>query len=82
MEEAIILALLLCMMLYIIGWVSKIWPVSFIGSAGWIVVALRLFEAEEDFLVLGLMISIALAMVICTRDHEVGRWQWNSQSRG
>lgn len=73
MEEAIILVLLLCLMLYAIGWVSKMWPISFIASIGWVIAALRIFQDGEDYLTLGLMITSALAMVICTRDHEVSR---------
>ncbi len=68
MEEVIILSMLLCVGLGAIGLKMRMWPIAFISSIGWVIIAIQLYETYESWLVLALMIMMAFAQVILVRD--------------
>lgn len=73
MEEMIILAMLLCVGLAALGLKMRIWPMAFVSSVGWVIIAVRVFEESNDWLVLGLMIMVAIAQVLLVK--EADRWR-------
>lgn len=68
MEEILILSMALCIGLAVIGYALKAWPITFISSIGWVVLACEIYEEYESFLALGLMIMIAISQVILVKD--------------
>lgn len=70
MEEMMMLALLLCVGITLIGLKMKAWPVTFVSSIGLAIIALRLFQSTEDFLVLALMIAAAVGQLFMTKSAE------------
>lgn len=68
MEEILVLSMLLCVGLAVVGYVLKAWPVTFISSIGWVVLACEIYNEYESFLALGLMIMLAISQVILVRD--------------
>lgn len=76
MEEMVILGMLLCVGLAAMGLKMKMWPVTFISSVGWVVIAMQLFQENEDYLVLGLMIMVAIGQIFMVKEAE--RWRWSS----
>lgn len=70
MEETIVLAMILCVGLTIIGYVMKMWPVTFISSLGWAIVSIQIFQDTGDYLILGLMVTLAIAQIVMVRDAE------------
>jgi hypothetical protein len=68
MEEILILSMALCVGLAVIGYALKAWPVTFISSIGWVVLACEVYSQYESFLALGLMIMLAISQVILVRD--------------
>jgi len=79
MEEMVILGMLLCVGLAAMGLKMKMWPVTFISSVGWVVIAMQLFQENEDYLVLGLMIMVAIGQIFMVKEAE--RWPSSSPSR-
>lgn len=72
MDEMIILGMLLCVGLAVMGLKMRTWPVTFISSIGWVVIAMNLFQETEDYLVMGLMIMVAISQIVLVREAE--RW--------
>ena len=70
MDEMMILAMLLCVGLGALGLKMRMWPVTFVSSIGWVIIACQLFEESESWLVLGLMLMLAFAQVIMVKDKE------------
>lgn len=70
MDEMIILSMLLCVGLAVMGLKMRMWPVTFVSSIGWVIIACELFEETESWLALGLMIMVALTQVILVKDKE------------
>lgn len=70
MDEMIILAMLLCVGLGALGLRMRMWPIAFVSSIGWVIIACQLFEQSRSWLVLGLMLMIAFAQVILVKDTE------------
>jgi len=68
MEEILILSMALCVGLAVIGYALKAWPVTFISSIGWVVLACEVYSQYGSFLALGLMIMLAISQVILVRD--------------
>lgn len=72
MDEMIVLAMIVCAGLALIGYKMRMWPVTFISSLGWLVIAMDLFKESEDYLVLGLLLMLSITQVICVKEAE--RW--------
>lgn len=70
MDEMLILSMLLCVGLAAMGLRMRMWPVTFVSSIGWVIVAITLFEETGSWLALGLMIMVALTQVILVKDAE------------
>ena len=70
MDEMIILAMLLCVGLGGLGLKMRMWPIAFVSSIGWVIIACQLFEQSRGWLVLGLMLMVAFAQVILVKDTE------------
>lgn len=70
MDEMIILAMLLCVGLGALGLRMRMWPIAFVSSIGWVIIACQLFEQSRSWLVLGLMLMIAFTQVILVKDTE------------
>lgn len=70
MDEMIILAMLLCVGLGGLGLRMRMWPIAFVSSIGWVIIACELFEQSRSWLVLGLMIMVAFSQIILVRDSE------------
>lgn len=70
MDEMLILSMLLCVGLAVMGLKMRMWPVTFISSIGWVIIACELFNQTESWLALGLMIMVALTQVILVKDKE------------
>ena len=68
MEEILVLSMALCVGLAALGYALKAWPVTFISSIGWVVLACEVYSQYESFLALGLMIMLAISQVILVRD--------------
>ena len=68
MEEILVLSMALCVGLAVIGYALKAWPVTFISSIGWVVLACEIYSQYESLLALGLMIMLAISQVILVRD--------------
>lgn len=68
MDEILILSMALCVGLAFIGYALKAWPVTFISSTGWVILACEIYEDYGSFLALGLMIMIAISQVILVKD--------------
>lgn len=69
-SEMMILAMLLCVGLAILAYAMRMWPIAFISSMGWVIISLRLFQEQEDYLVTGLILMLAIAQIIMIRDKE------------
>lgn len=72
--------MLLCVGLGIVGYAMKAWPVVFISSIGWVIIACEIYTQYESWLALGLMIMLAFSQVILVRD-EGSRWRLISPYR-
>lgn len=70
MDEMLILSMLLCVGLAVMGLKMRMWPVTFVSSIGWVIIACELFNETESWLALGLMIMVALTQVILVKDKE------------
>lgn len=68
MDETMIVIMLLCIGLAAIGLKMRMWPVTFISSIGWVIVAMRYFQETTDWLALALMLAVAISQVIMVRD--------------
>lgn len=75
-DEMMILAMLLCVGIAAIGLKMRLWQVTFVSSVGWVIIAMRVFDANEDYLVLALMIMVALAQIFMIRTER--RWRWRA----
>lgn len=60
--------MILCVGLGIIGYGLKAWPVAFISSMGWVIIACEVYTQYESWLALSLMIMLAFSQVILIRD--------------
>lgn len=69
-SEMTILAMLLCVGIAVMGLRMKIWPVTFVSSLGWVVIGLRLFDQDQDFLVLALVVMAAISQIIMSIEAE------------
>lgn len=69
-SEMTILAMLLCVGIAVMGLRMKIWPVTFVSSLGWVVIGLRLFAQDQDFLVLALVVMAAISQIIMSIEAE------------
>lgn len=70
MDEMIVLAMIICAGLAIVGFKMRMWPVTFISSLGWLVIAMQLFQETENYLVLALLIMLSITQVVCVREAE------------
>lgn len=70
LEEVTILAMIICAGLALIGYHMRMWPVTFISSLGWLVIAMQLFEETDSYLVLGLLLMLSITQIICVREAE------------
>lgn len=68
MEEILILSMLLCVGLAIVGYAEKSWPVVFISSVGWAILACEIYSQYDSFLAFGLMVMLAFSQIILVRD--------------
>lgn len=68
MEEILILSMLMCIGLAVVGYAQKAWPIAFISSIGWVIIACEIYTQYESWLCLGLMIMLAFSQVILVRD--------------
>lgn len=66
-DEMVILAMLLCVGIAAIGLKMRLWQVTFVSSIGWVIIAMRMFDAYEDYLVLALMLMVALSQIFMIR---------------
>lgn len=57
------MGMLLCIFLAIIAYKIRSWPVVFVSSIGWTIIALRFYEVSGDLLSLALMISVAIVQI-------------------
>lgn len=70
MDEMLILSMLMCVGLAVMGLKMKMWPVTFISSIGWVIIACELFQETESWLALGLMVMVAISQIILVKDAE------------
>lgn len=70
LEEMTVLAMIICAGLALIGYKMHMWPVTFISSLGWLVIAMQLFQETESYLVLGLLLMLSITQIICVREAE------------
>ena len=68
MEEMLILSMLLCVALGIVGYAAKSWPVAFISSVGWAILACEIYSQYDSFLAFGLIVMLAFSQIILVRD--------------
>lgn len=61
MTEGLILAILLCVGISAMGFKLRSLPISFIGSLGWLISGLQVFQETGDVLPMGLMLFVAFA---------------------
>lgn len=66
-DEMVVLAMLLCVGIAAIGLKMRLWQVTFVSSIGWVIIAMRMFDAYEDYLVLALMLMVALSQIFMIR---------------
>lgn len=66
-DEMMILAMLLCVGIAAIGLKMRLWQVTFVSSIGWVIIAMRMFNTYEDYLVLALMLMVALSQIFMIR---------------
>lgn len=66
-DEMVILAMLLCVGIAAIGLKMRLWQVTFVSSIGWVIIAIRIFDTNEDYLVLALMLMVALSQIFMIR---------------
>lgn len=59
MTEGLILAILLSAAISFAGWRLKSLPIAFIGSLGWMVGGLQIYEQTAEILPMALMLFIA-----------------------
>lgn len=70
MDEMVILTMLLCVGIAAIGLKMRIWPVVFVSSIGWVIIAMRVFDEYQDYLALALMIMVAIAQIFLIKTEE------------
>lgn len=59
-----VLILVVCVALTLIAHKARSWPPAFLSMVGLIILALRIFDAGQDLLLLGLMLAVAIIQVI------------------
>lgn len=59
MTEGLILAILLCVAISLAGYRLRSLPVTFIGSLGWMISGLQVYQQSEELLPMALMLFIA-----------------------
>jgi hypothetical protein len=70
MDEMVILSMLLCVGIAAIGLRMKVWPVTFVSSIGWVIIAMQVYQTYGNMLVLALMIMVALAQVFMIKSED------------
>lgn len=70
MDEMVILSMLLCVGIAAIGLRMRTWPVVFVSSIGWVIIAMQVYQTYENMLVLALMIMMALAQVFMIKSED------------
>ena len=53
--------MLLCILLAVIAYKAKSPAVMLISSFGWVILAFQVYEAAQDYLILGLMFMVAFS---------------------
>lgn len=61
--DVIALSMLVCLLLGILAYKMRAWPVMLISSIGWMIVGLRIHELSGDLLPLGLIVMVAIAQI-------------------
>lgn len=59
MTEGLILAILLSVAISVAGYRLRALPITFIGSLGWLISALQVYQQTEEILPMALMIFVA-----------------------
>lgn len=67
MEEMMILSMLLCVGIAGIGLKMKVWPVTFVSSIGWVIIAMQLFQDTEDYLAMALILTVAFTQIFLVK---------------
>ena len=63
-SELQIFGMLLCLLLAVLAWKMRSFPVMTVSAFGWFILALQIFQESGDFLVLGLMFMVAFLSLI------------------
>lgn len=66
----VILAMLLCVGIAAVGYKMRAWPVTFVSSIGWVIIAMRLFQETQDYLAMALMLMLAIAQVFLIKSED------------
>lgn len=63
-SELQIFGMLLCLLLAVLAWKMRSFPVMTVSAFGWFILALQIFQKSGDFLIMGLMFMVAFVEVL------------------
>lgn len=61
LDPIYVFGMLLCLLIAYLGYKQKSPAIMLVSCFGWIIIGFRIFEAAQDYLVLGLMVMVAFS---------------------